>query len=60
MRIHLDELKEKERIYLKREFYDKLDAIKEKIALRAIKKLLEPYIVMKFRSKKNSKSWFES
>lgn len=63
MKTYLNELEEDERVYLKRELYDKLDAIKEKIALRAIKKFLMPYVNKKFgprpiskrKKKKNNK-----
>lgn len=56
MGIYLEELIEEERVYLKREFYDKLDAIKEKIALRAINKFLVPYILNKFGPRKKPKN----
>lgn len=52
MEMNLKELEEDERIYIKREFYDKLDAIKEKIALRAISKFLLPYVNLKFKAKR--------
>lgn len=52
METYLYELQEDERVYLKRELYDKLDAIKEKIALRAISKLLIPYVNLKFGPRK--------
>lgn len=52
MEIYLSELEESEEMYLKEELYDKLDAIKEKIALRVIKKFLIPYIHVKFETKR--------
>ncbi|VVC45818.1 Hypothetical protein CINCED_3A002857 [Cinara cedri] len=55
MGTYLEKLKEEERISLKREFYDKLDAIKEKIALRAITKFLMPYILNEFGPRKTTK-----
>lgn len=52
MEMYLEELKEDEKLYFKREFFDKLDAIKEKIALRTISKFLIPYVNLKFKSKR--------
>lgn len=56
MEIYLKNLEEDEKVYLKRELYDKLDAIKEKIALRAISKFLVPYVIRKFGPKKTKNS----
>lgn len=50
--MNLMELEEDEKMYFKREFFDKLDAIKEKIALRAISKFLLPYVNLKFKSRR--------
>jgi len=52
MDTHLAELQEAERIYLKREVYDKLDAIRERIALRTISAFIMPYVNLKFKSRK--------
>jgi len=49
METYLRELEEEKKLYLKRELYDKLDAIRKKIALRTITKFLIPYANMKFR-----------
>ncbi|XP_026819178.1 uncharacterized protein LOC113557833 [Rhopalosiphum maidis] len=49
---HLAELQEAERVYLKREVYDKLDAIRERIALRTITAFIMPYVNLKFKSRK--------
>lgn len=54
MEIYHGELEEGETKYLKEELYDKLDAIKEKIALRAIAKFLVPYINTKFGNKRET------
>jgi len=56
MEIYYKDLKEDERVYLKRELYDKLDAIRGKIALRAISKFLLPYVIMKFGPRKTKTS----
>lgn len=48
MELYLEKLVNEENLYLKRTFYDKLDAIREKIALRSISKFLMPYVIMKF------------
>lgn len=54
---YLAELQEAERVYLKREVYDKLDAIRKRIALRTITTFIMPYVNLKFKSrKKKSKS----
>lgn len=50
--MNLKELEEDEKMYFKREFFDKLDVIKEKIALRAISKFLIPYVNLKFKSRR--------
>ncbi|KAL5236572.1 hypothetical protein ACI65C_003982 [Semiaphis heraclei] len=52
MATHLAELQEAERVYLKREVYDKLDAIRERIALRTISAFIMPYVNLKFKSRK--------
>lgn len=56
MEIYFKDLEEDESVYLKRELYDKLDAIREKIALRAISKFLMPYVIMQFGSRKTKTS----
>lgn len=48
MEIYHTELEEDETMYFKRELYDKLDAIRKKIALRTISTFLLPYVNMKF------------
>lgn len=52
MEMNLNSLEEDERMYLKVELYDKLDAIKEKRALRVISKFMSSYINMKFAKKR--------
>jgi len=52
MATHLTELQEFERVYLQREVYDKLDAIRERIALRTITAFIMPYVNLKFKSRK--------
>jgi len=52
MSTYLAELQEAERVYLKREVYDKLDAIRERIALRTITAFIMPYVNLKFKSRK--------
>ncbi|XP_022173408.1 uncharacterized protein LOC111035893 [Myzus persicae] len=52
MATHLADLQESERVYLKREVYDKLDAIRERIALRTITAFIMPYVNLKFKSRK--------
>lgn len=57
MKTHLAELQEAERVYLKREVFDKLDAIRERIALRTITSFIMPYVKLKFKSRgKKTKS----
>jgi len=52
MSTYLAELQEAERVYLQREVYDKLDAIRERIALRTITAFIMPYVKLKFKSRK--------
>lgn len=52
MSMYLTELQESERVYLKREVYDKLDAIRKRIALRTITEFIMPYVNLKFKSRK--------
>jgi len=52
MATHLAELQEAERVYLKREVYDRLDAIRQRIALRTISAFIMPYVNLKFKSRK--------
>ncbi|CAH1731420.1 unnamed protein product [Aphis gossypii] len=49
---YLADLQEAERVYLKREVYDKLDAIRKRIALRTITAFIMPYVNLKFKSRK--------
>lgn len=55
MELYLEKLVNEENLYLKRTFYDKLDAIREKIALRTISKFLMPYVIMKFGPRRQKK-----
>jgi hypothetical protein len=52
MEIYQTKLEEDETLYFKRELYDKLDAIRKKIALRTISKFLLLYVNMKFESRR--------
>lgn len=56
MEIYLKELEEDEKAYVKRTVYDKLDAIRKRIALRVISKFLIPYIRMRRSKKKKNKN----